>query len=349
MTGSRPLVSIVVPVYNTEPYLRECLDSLVNQTIADIEIIVVDDGSPDSSPAIMDDYANRDPRIKVVRQENGGLPAARNAGIAIARGRYVGFVDSDDSVTPTMFHTLVHAAEQSGADVTMCDYARVSSEGISPKTSGIREGTYDRAQIVREILPTIIMDDRLDGPHVLSVWRCLYRREFLAANGISFDARAKYSEDYLFSLAVMLRARSFVYVKNRHEYLYRHNAESISQTVKQDSWQRYLYLNQAMAAEVAANHDGPHGAGLERQLRLHMLYLALYTSNLVKSSHMPLREKRRMLREIMDSERLQDALSELDLPRYPALTRATIACIKRRSPIALLALDAAATRMRRLR
>ena len=104
---SEPLVSVIVPVYKVEAYLDKCVESLVAQDLREIEIILVDDGSPDNCPALCDAWAQRDERIRVLHKENGGLSSARNAGVAIARAPYVGFVDSDDYVAPNMYSRLL--------------------------------------------------------------------------------------------------------------------------------------------------------------------------------------------------------------------------------------------------
>ncbi len=114
-----PEISVIVPVYNTEDYLRQCLDSLSAQTMENIEIIVVDDGSTDRSPKICDEYAEKDPRMIVIHRENGGLSAARNSGLDIAQGEYVLFVDSDDWVEPDFCKVPLDAARQTGADLVI--------------------------------------------------------------------------------------------------------------------------------------------------------------------------------------------------------------------------------------
>ena len=116
MNMQRPLVSIIVPVYNVEKYLERCIQSLVRQTLNDIEIILVDDGSSDSSGLLCDKFAERDRRIQVVHKENGGLSSARNAGLEIASGRYVGFVDSDDDVELDMYERMSATAEKYQVD-----------------------------------------------------------------------------------------------------------------------------------------------------------------------------------------------------------------------------------------
>lgn len=112
-----PLVSVIVPMYKTEPFIKECAVSLTKQTLRDIEIIFVNDGSPDQSGRIAEQFAAEDARIRVIHKENGGLSSARNAGIKAARGRYIGFADGDDYVTETMFERLYEEAEKNRLDI----------------------------------------------------------------------------------------------------------------------------------------------------------------------------------------------------------------------------------------
>ena len=118
-------LSIIVPVYNVEPYLRRCIDSILAQTFTDFELILVDDGSPDNCPAICDEYAEKDPRIVVIHKQNGGLSDARNAGLDIARGEYIGFVDSDDYIDAEMYEKMYNAAIMHNSDIVSCAYERI--------------------------------------------------------------------------------------------------------------------------------------------------------------------------------------------------------------------------------
>lgn len=119
-------VSIIVPCYNVAPYVEACLDSLVNQSLRNIEIICVNDGSTDVTPALLDAWAEKEDRIRVIHRENGGQALARNLGMDMAGGEYVGFVDPDDYVEPSMFARLVEEARRHGADVTACGYTSFS-------------------------------------------------------------------------------------------------------------------------------------------------------------------------------------------------------------------------------
>ena len=122
---SSPLVSVIVPIYKVEPYLRRCLDSIVNQTYRKLEIILIDDGSPDKSPQICDEYAAKDSRIKVIHKENGGLSDARNVGLDICKGKFFSFVDSDDWINERYIDILLNIAIETKADITIGEHKRI--------------------------------------------------------------------------------------------------------------------------------------------------------------------------------------------------------------------------------
>ena len=132
---SDPLISVIVPVYNVRHYLRDCIASIVGQTYRNLEIILVDDGSTDESSAMCDEAALCDGRIKVIHKENGGLSSARNAGLDIATGEFVAFVDSDDTIAPEAIEVLYRAANENGATVTMMDMTYVQEGAARPEAS----------------------------------------------------------------------------------------------------------------------------------------------------------------------------------------------------------------------
>lgn len=126
---SKPLISIIVPVYKVEQYIRKCVDSIRNQTYTNLEIILVDDGSPDGSGKICDEYAEKDARVKVVHKKNGGLSSARNAGLEISKGEYIGFVDSDDYIKSTMYEQLFHLLKSEKTKLAVCAMIYVFENG----------------------------------------------------------------------------------------------------------------------------------------------------------------------------------------------------------------------------
>ena len=123
------LISVIVPIYNVEKYLRRCVDSIIAQTYSNLEIILVDDGSPDNCPAICDEYAKKDSRVRVIHQKNGGLSAARNAGLDAASGDYIGFVDSDDYIALNMYEKLYNTLRNNSADLAICSIECVDGSG----------------------------------------------------------------------------------------------------------------------------------------------------------------------------------------------------------------------------
>ena len=146
-----PKISAIVPVYNVEPYLRQCLDSLVHQTLGDCEIIVVNDGSPDNSLEIIKEYAAEYPNVRYIDQPNRGLAAARNAGLRKAKGEYVIVIDSDDWVDVTMFEKLYDRAIATGADIVQCGYARYYQQDDRMET--IEESWIDTVVARRKVMP----------------------------------------------------------------------------------------------------------------------------------------------------------------------------------------------------
>ena len=125
------LISVIIPVYNVEKYLEKCINSVINQTYKNLEIILVNDGSTDNCPYICDEFAKKDNRIKVIHKQNGGLSSARNAGLDVANGQYIGFVDSDDYINPEMYQKLYEALISQNADLSICSYEEVTEKGKS--------------------------------------------------------------------------------------------------------------------------------------------------------------------------------------------------------------------------
>lgn len=155
-----PELSIIVPVYKVEKYLPRCIDSILAQTFGDFELILIDDGSPDGCGRICDEYARKDKRIVVIHQKNMGVSAARNAGLDIARGRYIGFVDSDDWIEPQMYEVMMDAIRENGADMAVCGVRYADEDGKFTRADRLSEGVYSRAGLLEDVFA---MPNRLGG------------------------------------------------------------------------------------------------------------------------------------------------------------------------------------------
>lgn len=181
-----PEISIIVPVYKVEKYLNECIDSILAQTFTDFELILVDDGSPDNCPALCDAAAEKDSRVRVIHQQNKGLSGARNAGIDIALGNWLGFVDSDDMIDPTFCEKMLHAAVQAGVEMSACNILRLEED----KTLN----SYQERCLKNEVLPREEIAHRIQLLPFRMVMTRLCRREVF--EGVRFPEGKNYEDAF---------------------------------------------------------------------------------------------------------------------------------------------------------
>lgn len=216
-----PLISVIVPVYRVEPYLRQCVDSILSQTHSHLEILLVDDGSPDGCPAICDGYARLDARVRVIHQENQGLSAARNTGLDIASGEFISFVDSDDWIEPDMIQTLLNGIREHDADIASCMPIPEIEDGIDIQfpleapTSALR---LERRAALQELLRDRLLRN--------FSWSYLYRAEVF--HGLRFPIDKRF-EDIHTTYRAFMRARQVVALPVS-KYHYRIRQGSITQT-----------------------------------------------------------------------------------------------------------------------
>ena len=188
-----PKLSVIVPVYNTEKYLRECIDSILGQTFTDFELILVDDGSTDSSGAICDEYAQMDERIHVIHQKNGGITVARKSGVRHATGEYVTFVDSDDWIHKDMYRIML---TQEAADVRICNLVKATSTGMFEMSCFAEPGHYDKRKLEAHFYPTMLFDYDHCQPAVHpSLCNKLIRTEIIRNVIVHVDDSITYGED----------------------------------------------------------------------------------------------------------------------------------------------------------
>ncbi len=320
-----PFVSIVVPVYKVEKYLERCIKSLISQTLSDIEIILVDDGSPDQCPALCDAWAERDGRIKVIHKNNGGLSSARNAGMCIARGKYIGFVDSDDHVEPDMYQKMYFAAEQYQVDFVMSDYIRIRNDGSTYlKTLDIQPGLYEKQKIREEIFPNLIMRECVDYGPLLSVWHCLYCADFLRKYDLCFDEQIRWSEDNIFSAFAGYHCRNFFYMKGEGLYHYYQNPGTITTSYRKGAWQVYCKMND----HLHAFFDDVDDYDFRRQLKLHIIYYACNCIGQDKDASKS--ENIEYIRQILNDAHLTEAFRDFKMPNVPVKLKIQLMLMKRK-------------------
>lgn len=242
------LFSIIIPVYRVEAYLDTCVESVRKQTYTNIEIILIDDGSPDSCPKMCDEYAKLDPRIRVIHQQNGGQSSARKAGIKIAKGDYVCLVDSDDYVDITYIQRMAEAIQKHPVDMVCCgSYIAREKENIK-KMLPNRAGYYSREDIEREIFPQLIQTVNASY-FTPTLWAKAIRKEVYEEQQIKLNNALKIGEDGACMIPCVYHSNS-LYIVPECLYYYRDNDTSITKNKKAFDWDGPKLIEEHLTKEL---------------------------------------------------------------------------------------------------
>lgn len=308
-----PWVSIIVPVYNVEKYLDRCVKSLVNQTFTDLEIILVDDGSTDSSGKLCDQYEKEYKQIRVIHKKNGGLGSARNEGLKFVKGKFVAFVDSDDWMDIQTYEILYQKSQEICPDIITYGYKKIKHNEIIYKgISEFNEGLYHKTDVRNLILPNSIAQEKAFNQVVLpvqmSACMCIYKNSFLKENKIQFESeREVLNEDWLFNICCLCRAQLFLVV-NKEFYNYDTRETSLSMSFKEDSYERKLNLYRRYKEELQITDN----LNTKTEHRLKNFWLeSIYTCYIIEL-FAPTISKKRIEKLFSDQEFVQ-ALRKLNL------------------------------------
>ena len=311
-------ISIIVPCFGVESFLDRCMESLLGQTLKEIEVILIDDGSPDKVPAMCDEYARRDPRIKVIHKQNEGLGYARNSGLDVAQGEFVAFVDSDDYVDLNMYETLYDEAVSSRADAVFCGFKIEQKSG----------GWLDRTEVsgrtefcTKNQIDSFMLDMIASAPYVkeerkywMSVWHAIYRRDVIEKDSIRFySEREVVSEDIPFQCEFFQRSTRIVYIP-RCYYYYCLNGTSLTKTFKFEKYNRFKELHQVLSSVTQNVPDS--------LFRIDRLFIGYVRSLLVQMYEMQIEKKDDYLNSILNDEiwnKLGVRYKVSFLPLYPRL------------------------------
>lgn len=237
------MISVIIPVYQAEEYLDKCINSVINQEYVDLEILLIDDGSRDSSPNICDEYAKKDNRIKVYHKNNTGVSDTRNFGLNKASGDYITFLDSDDYIEPCMYSRMMDIALKYECDVVMCDCIKENGEKSIPYSHNIRSGFYNKAELEDEYYDHILIMENIEYPATISNWLLLFKRKLSTHKPLPrYVSGVRYSEDLLFGAELMMAAGSFYYLKGEYYHHYVMNPNSATHKFVPDKWNDYLVL-----------------------------------------------------------------------------------------------------------
>ena len=247
------LISVIVPIYNVEKYIEQCLNSLIDQTYKNIEIILIDDGSIDESGNICDVFMEKDERIRVIHKENGGVSSARNAGLDVAKGKWICFVDPDDYVERQYCYLLLEKAKEKNADIVLCGYHRVVNEKLNDINSTYKQSVYTARQYM---INTLNPQTAFGFCHMK-----LYKKECIDC--IRFNESIKVGEDALFNIMVSNNISTFFFL-DKMLYNYRVHSNSVVRKFDQNYVEKYanslnlckeyLLNNYAGDAEIMQNY-----------------------------------------------------------------------------------------------
>ena len=322
------MISVIVPVYKVEKYLRQCLDSLTAQTLENMEIVVVDDGSPDGCPAICDEYAARDARVKVVHKENGGLLSARKAGLAASKGDYIGFVDGDDWVEPDTFLNMYKAICDYSPDMVLSEFLCDYGDRVEPSGQCFEEGFYNRDRLEKEIFPRMLFGGRFYSFGVNpNCWSKLVRRELIEKNLIPVDERIRMGEDAAFIYPCLLDSQSAVCIKNP-TYHYRITGQSMS-TAYDEKLKDIILLPYKRLKEKNAASD----FDISSQLDYYLLYMVnfLLRNEAKKVNTHSKKERREVIENICADVDIRSAAAHVDMGKLPMHTKLLVTALRRGS------------------
>jgi glycosyltransferase involved in cell wall biosynthesis len=222
-----PKISIIVPVYNVEAFLPDCINSILNQKVKELEVILINDGSVDGSGTICNEFASVDKRVKVIHTKNQGASAARNSGIQLAKGEYIGFVDSDDTICEYMYEKMYQRAIQEDSDIVACGYMEIdNSTGLRQQwITPLNNQLLIEGQNIRKTFEESLIKNKILG--YASLCNKLYKRSFIVNNQLKIKEDIKIAEDLCFNIEVLARAKRICAI-NEPLYKYRRiNSESI--------------------------------------------------------------------------------------------------------------------------
>lgn len=250
--------SVVLSIYNVEKYLNRCLDSVINQTYKNLEIILVDDGSPDNCPQICDDLAKEDSRIKVIHKENAGLGEARNSGLDVATGDFVAFFDSDDYIDKKLFEELYKVIINENPDLIEFGHHDVDRQGNITKTFIPKTPLekYEGEEVLSKFLPELICTDPKTGTAsdlLMSAWSCLYRRQLLVECNFHFVSEREYISEDVYSLMKLMPNVHSVSVVQKAYYYYCENDQSLTHVYNPKRFEKIVLFQQQLETLCASD------------------------------------------------------------------------------------------------
>lgn len=324
------LVSVVVPIYNVEKYLERCVKSVINQTYTNLEIILVDDGSPDNCPELCEKWAKKDLRIKVVHKKNAGLGMARNTGIENATGEYICFFDSDDYVSQDTVERAYSMVIKHNADLVLYGFCEVAVDGsikkaVIPQTS---KEFYQGEEIQSYILPSLIAPNPKTGERTnlwMSACGCFYSMELIRRTGWRFTSERQVISEDVYSLLRLYKDVTRVAVLSEGLYYYCENGSSLTHTFRPD---RYEKIKSFYDACVAVCYKNGYKAEVRERLIYPYISFTIAALKMIVNSGKTVAGQKIEFKRILSDPHMVKALSGVDISKEPIMRKVLLGLMK---------------------
>lgn len=312
-----PLVSLIIPVYNVEQYLNQCLDSVLNQTYSNLEIICINDGSPDKSLDILCDYAKRDNRLKIISIENKGLSGARNEGIRMCTGDYVMFLDSDDWIDENTIEVAIGRLLEAQVDLVLWNYLKEYSNSSKPVNVFIHNQVYEGSlfNILHQQLIGLtgkLLRNPAHCDSISTAWGKLYRTRIIKDNNIEFiDTKIIGTEDLLFNAEYFNYCRSAIALTDRFNHYRKQNDDSLARKYKPHLYEQWTELQRRLA--IVCKDKNYLVQSLSNRTALSFIGLGI---NVILAPN-SFNQKYKVVRNILNSPRFKQAFACIDISQMP--------------------------------
>lgn len=337
---NNPKVSVIVPVYNVESYLERCLDSLINQTLKDIEIITVNDGSTDNSLDILNKYSNNDNRIKVINKENSGVSDCRNIAMKQMRGEYLTFVDSDDWINSNALEIMYTKAEEEKSDLVMCTYMREFANHSKEKVYDMPKVVVYENQEIKNLHRKLFgpTDEELGDPEGLdslgTVWAKLYKVDVIKNNNLEFKDLKEIgsNEDGLFNIYVFNKIRKVVFINKPLYHYWRDNPISITSRYNPNLKSQWTNLFNQMGKLIEINDlDESYINALNNRICMGVLGLGLNECS--KANNASIIKKIKNIKSIINDDMISNSYENFKINKFPIHWRIFYRCNKSKMAI----------------
>ena len=323
----RKLISIIVPIYGVEKYIKKCVDSILSQTYNEIEVILVDDGSPDQCPSICDEYAKKDSRVRVIHKKNGGLVSARQAGLKVAHGDYIGFVDGDDWIESDMYNEMARIADKYSPDIIASNFYCDFDDKTEISDQCFEAGYYDKERLLKEIYPIMLYRGEFYRFGISpNCWSKLFKKDLLERNLPLVDTRITMGEDAAFTYPCLLEAKS-IYCIKKPMYHYRILQSSMSR-IYDSKLEDIIFLPYEAICKANSKSD----FDISNQLAYYYIYLANF---IIRNQAKAKANVKKFAHRLLSNKELEKCANLVSADNLPKHTIFIVNAIRNKNTFAL--------------